>query len=108
MEGTILLANCVSIVPVIIYSKLLKDRNYLFELEQVGLSLGKYRGIYTHIINYTIYYIYMFNDLLKKLEVPKNYKVGYLTDYNREGIFHIDYTNHSLAVKLLKDSSKPN
>ena len=106
-KGTILPANYVSVVPIIIYGKLSKDRNYLFELKQVGLLLGKHRGIYTHIINYTIYYVYIFNDLLRKLEVSKNCKVRYLIDYDGEGVFYIDYVNHSLVVKLPKDSSRP-
>ena len=106
-EGTILPANCVSIVPVIIHSELPEDRDYLFEPEQVGLSLGKHGGIYTHIVDHTIHHVHVFNDSPRKLEVPKNRKVGHLTDYDGEGVFHVDHANHPLAVKPPQDSSGP-
>ena len=100
-------ANYVSVVPVIIYGELSKDRDYLFELRQVGLSLGKHGGIYTHIIDHTIHHIHVFNDSSKALQLPKNCKVGHLTDYDGEGIFHVDHANYPLAVRLPKHSSGP-
>ena len=49
----------------------------------------------------------MFNNLLKNLQLLKNCRVEYLIDYDKEGIFYIDYTNYFLVVKLLKDSTEP-
>ena len=107
VEGTALPANCVLVVPIIIHGELLKDRDYLFESRQVGLLLGKYGGIYTHIINHTIHYIHMFNNLSKALQLPKNCKVEHLMDYDGEGIFYVNHANYPLAVRLPKHSSGP-
>ena len=77
-----------------------QNRDFIFESQTLN-SLS----VYAHVINYTIFKVFVRNNFNRPVILSKNQKLGKVTNYDDIECYFIAPKNRSLTVKSLKRQS---